>query len=144
MAEMWATRSSKSLLTMPPTPYLPPKYASKWVCDERLGRSNYCGGLYSGLHNLWHVHDCMELGVVNALAHSVTVVRAGWSHSQKRMPCARVLVDCLDNSQSLRTSSTTVNVADQQCKVLPKPRFNSHLEQPSRMGWRGRFGRTQN
>ena len=82
--------------------------------------------------------------MTNALAHSVTVVGAGWSRSQEWLPCARVLVNCLDNPQPFRTASADVNVANQQCKVLPKPRFNSHLEQPSRMGWRGGFGRTQN
>ena len=82
--------------------------------------------------------------MINAMAHTVTVVRAGWSYSQKRMPCARVLVDCLDNSQPVRAPSADVNVADQQCEVLQESRFNSHLEQPSRMGWRGGFSRTQN
>jgi hypothetical protein len=73
--------------------------------------------------------------VINALAHTVTVIGASGSHSQERMPCARVLVNCLDNPQPLRTPSTDVNVADKQCAVLQKPRFNSHLEQPSRVGW---------
>ena len=82
--------------------------------------------------------------MVNALAHTVTVIRASWSHSQERMPCARVLVDCVDNPQPVRAPSADVNVADKQCAVLQKPRFNSHLEQPVRVGWRGGFGRTQN
>jgi len=82
--------------------------------------------------------------VINALAHSVTVVGAGWSHGQEWLPCARVLVNCLDNPQSVRAPSTDVNMADKQCAVLQKPRFNSHLEQPVRVGGHSRFSRTQN
>jgi len=82
--------------------------------------------------------------VINALAHTVTIIGASRSHSQERMPCARVLVDCLDNPQPLRTPSTDVDVADKQCAVLQKPRLNSYLEQFSRVGWNGGFSRTQN
>ena len=82
--------------------------------------------------------------MINALAHSVTVVRAGWSHGQEWLPCARVLVNCVDNPQSLRAPSADVNVADKQCEVLQESRFNSHLEQPCRVGWHSGFGRTQN
>jgi len=82
--------------------------------------------------------------VINAMAHSVTAVRASWSRSQERMPCARVLVNCLDNPQPVRAPSADVNMADKQCAVLQKPRFNSHLEQPVGVGGHSRFSRTQN
>ena len=82
--------------------------------------------------------------MVNALAHTVTVVRAGWSHSQEWLSCARVLVNCLDNPQPVRAPSADVNVAHKQCAVLQESRFNSHLEQPRRVGWHGGFSRTQN
>jgi len=67
---------------------------------------------------------------MNALAHSVTVIGASRRYSQEWLSGARVLVDCLDNSQPLRAPSADVYVADKQCKVLQKSRFNSHLEQP--------------
>ena len=82
--------------------------------------------------------------MINALAHTVTAVRAGWSYSQEWLSCARVLVNRLVNPQPVRAPSANVHVADQQCAVLQKPRFNSYLEQPCRMGWHSGFGRTQN
>jgi hypothetical protein len=82
--------------------------------------------------------------VINALAHTVTVIGASWSHSQERMPCARVLVNCLDNSQSVRAPSADVNVADKQCTALSISRLCGDVEQLVRVGGRGGFGRTQN
>ena len=77
-----------------------------------------------------------------ALAHSVTVVGAGWSRSQERLSCARVLVNCLDNPQPLRTPSADVNVADKQRTALSIPRLCGDVEQFIRVGWRSRLGRT--
>ena len=104
-----------------------------------LGRSNYCGGLYSGLRHFWHVHDCMECGVINALAHTVTIVRAGWSHSQEWLPCARILWDSLHRSRPNHTTQRDDGVARQERSVLQVNRLHSHLEQFSRMVRRGRL-----
>jgi hypothetical protein len=30
-----------------------------------LGRSIYCGGLYGGLRHFWHVHNCVDFGVIS-------------------------------------------------------------------------------
>jgi len=82
--------------------------------------------------------------VIDALAYPVTAVGASWSRSQEWLPCARVLVNCLDNPQPFRAPSADVNVADKQCPVLSITRLCGDVEQLVRVGWRGRFGRTQN
>jgi hypothetical protein len=33
-----------------------------------LGRSIHCGDSFSCLCHLWHVHNCVDFGVINALA----------------------------------------------------------------------------
>ena len=59
-----------------------------------------------------------------ALAPSATVaVGASWSRSQEWLSCARVLVNCLDNTQPVRAPSADVNVADKQCTALPISRL---------------------
>ena len=106
-----------------------------------LGWSIYCRNLSCGLCNLLHVHNCMELGVVNALAYPVTTVGASWSRSQEWLSCARVLVNCLDNPQPVRAPSADVHVADKQCIALPISRLCGNMEQLVRVGWRGGFSR---
>lgn len=81
---------------------------------------------------------------MDALANPTLVVSHRRSVVQARMPCARVLVDRLDNPQSVGASSTNVDVVDEQCPVLQKPRSNGHLEQLARMGWYSGLCRTQN
>jgi len=85
----------------------------------------------------------MDFGVMNALAHSVTAVGASWSRSQEWLLCARVLRNSVHHPQPVRAASADVNVVDKQCAVLQKPRFSGNLEQPVRVGGRGRFSRTQ-
>ena len=81
---------------------------------------------------------------MDALANPTLVVSHRGSVVQARMSRARVLVDRLDDPQSVRASSTNVDVVDEQCPVLQKPRFNSHLEQLVRMGRYSGLCRTQN
>jgi len=124
---------------MPHTQFQQLKYANKWVCDVGLGRGNYCGGLYSGLRDLWHVHDFMDMAMTNALAHSVTVVGAGWSRSQEWMPCARVLWNSLHSPRPNPTAQGDDGVARQECALLQVNRIHGDLEQSSRVGGHGRL-----
>jgi len=79
-----------------------------------------------------------------ALARSITSAGASWSCSQEWLSCARVLVNCLDNPQSLRAPSADVNVANKQCTALSITRLCNDVEQLVRVGWGSRFSRTQN
>jgi len=81
----------------------------------------------------------MECGVINALARTVTVVGAGGSRSQERMPCARVLWDCLHSPRPNHTTQRNDGVARQECALLQVNRIHGDLEQPSRVGGRGRL-----
>ena len=83
----------------------------------------------------------MEFGVINALAHTVTVIGASRSYSQERMPCARVLRNSVHHPQPFRATSTDVNVANKQCALLQKPRLGGYLEQPVRVGGFSGFSR---
>jgi len=74
-----------------------------------------------------------------ALAHSVTAVGASWSRSQERMPCARVLRDCLHSPRPDPAPQRDGSVARQECALLQVNRIHGDLEQPSRMGGRGRL-----
>jgi len=42
-----------------------------------------------------HVHDSLDMVMMYALAHSVTVVGAGKCHGEECLPCARVLFNRL-------------------------------------------------
>ena len=42
-----------------------------------------------------HVHDILDMVMMYALARSATVVRAGWSHGQERLPRAGLLFNRL-------------------------------------------------
>jgi len=77
--------------------------------------------------------------VINALAHTVTVVGASWSRSQERMPCARVLRDCLHSPRPNHTAQGNDGVARQECALLQVNRIHGDLEQPSRVGGHGRL-----
>jgi len=77
--------------------------------------------------------------MTNALVHSVTVVGAGGSRSQERMPCARVLRDCLHSPRPDPAAQGNDGVARQECALLQVNRLHSHLEQPSRMVGCGRL-----
>jgi len=80
---------------------------------------------------------------MDALANPTLVVSHRRSVVQARVPCARVLVDRLDNPQPVGATSANVDVADEQCAVLQKPRFSGHLEQFVRVGWHSGLCRTQ-
>ena len=78
---------------------------------------------------------------INALAHSVIAVRAGWSRSQKWLLCARVLWNSVHHPQPIRAPSTNVDVVDKQRAALSISRLCGDVEQLVRVGWRGGFGR---
>ena len=77
--------------------------------------------------------------MTNALAHSVTVVGAGGSRSQERVPRAGVLWDSLHRSQSDRATPRDGSVARQKCALLQSFRLHGDLEQPVRVGVDGRL-----
>jgi len=77
--------------------------------------------------------------VINALAYSVTVVGAGGSRSQERVPRSRVLWDSLHRSQPDRATPRDGSVARQKCALLQSFRLHGDLEQPSRVGGDGRL-----
>jgi len=78
--------------------------------------------------------------MTHALAHNVTVsLRASWSHGQERMPCARVLRDCLHSPRSDHTAQRNDGVAGSERRSLQVNRIHGDLEQPSRVGRYGRF-----
>jgi len=81
----------------------------------------------------------MGWDMVNALAHTVTAVGASWSRSQERMPCARVLWDCLHSPRPDHTAQRNDGVARQECALLQVNRIHGDLEQPSRVGGHGRL-----
>ena len=81
--------------------------------------------------------------MINALAHIVTAIGAGWSHSQEWMPCQGILRNSVHHPQPVRATSTNVNVADKQCKALQGTGLRCNLERVGRVGGRGRFSRTQ-
>ena len=76
---------------------------------------------------------------MNALAPTLTAVRASWSRSQKWLPCARVLWNSLHSPRSDHTAQRDDGVARQKCALLQVNRIYSHLEQSERVGWRVRF-----
>jgi len=77
--------------------------------------------------------------VINALAHSVTVVGAGRSRSQEWLSCARVLWNSLHSPRSNHTAQRNDGVAGQERRSLQVNRIHGDLEQPSRVGGRGRL-----
>jgi len=77
--------------------------------------------------------------MTNALAHIVTVVGAGGSRSQERVPRARVLWDCLHSPRPNPAAQRDGSVARQECALLQVNRVHGDLEQFSRMGGRGRL-----
>ena len=76
---------------------------------------------------------------MNALAHSVTAVGAGRSRSQEWLPCARVLWNSLHRSRPNHTAQRDDGVVGSERRSLQVNGIHGDLEQPSRMGWRGRF-----
>lgn len=76
----------------------------------------------------------MELGVVNALAHIVTVVRVGRGRGQEWLPCARVLWNWLHNPRSNPAAQRNAGVARSERRALQVNGFHSYLEQPVRVG----------
>ena len=81
--------------------------------------------------------------MINALAHFVTAVGAGWSRSQERMPCARVLRDCLHSPRPNPTTQRNGSVARQECALLQVNGIHGDLEQPVRVGGISRFHMAQ-
>jgi len=77
--------------------------------------------------------------VINALAHTVTAVGASWSRSQERMPCARVLRDCLHSPRPNPMAQRDGSVARQECALLQVNGIHGDLEQSGRVGGRGRL-----
>jgi hypothetical protein len=81
----------------------------------------------------------MDMAMTNALVHTVTVVGAGGSRSQERVPRARVLWDSLHRSQPDRATPRDGSVARQKCALLQSVRLHGNLEQSERMGGHGRL-----
>ncbi len=79
---------------------------------------------------------------MNALAHSVTAVGAGWSRSQERLLCARVLWDWLHNPRSDSTAQGDDGLAHPQRRALQDFGLHGYLEQPARLGGYGRHSNT--
>jgi len=78
--------------------------------------------------------------MIHALANNVTVsLGASRSRSQERMPCARVLWDCLHSPRSDYTAQRNGSVARQECALLQVNRIHGDLEQSERMGGHGRL-----
>jgi hypothetical protein len=71
----------------------------------------------------------MGLDVVNALAHTVTVVGAGWSRSQEWLSRARVLWNRSHYPQPRRSAFANGAVAKEQCTVLQIRGLRGYLEQ---------------
>jgi hypothetical protein len=76
-----------------------------------------------------------------ALAPSATVaVGASWSRSQEWLSCARVLWDRLHGSRSNPAAQEMMAWLDQNAAPHCKStEYYGDLEQPARMGGRGRF-----
>ena len=77
--------------------------------------------------------------MIHALAPSVIAVGASWSRSQERLSCTRVLRDRVYRSRSNATAQRNDGVAGSERRPLQVNGIHSHLEQPVRVGWRGRF-----
>ena len=78
--------------------------------------------------------------MIHALANNVTVsLGAGWSRSQERMPCARVLWDSLHGSRPNAAAQRDDGLAHPQRRALQDRQLRGDLEQPSRMGGHGGF-----
>ena len=71
--------------------------------------------------------------MVNALAHTVTVVGASWSRSQEWLPCARVLWDWLHREQPNGAAQSNDGLAGSKRTALQIKRLRNHLEQPVRV-----------
>jgi len=84
----------------------------------------------------------MGWDMVNALAHTVTVVRASWSRSQEWLLCTRVLWDRLYRPRSDSAAQGDVGLAHPQCRVLQDYGLHGYLEQPARLGGYGRHSNT--
>ena len=109
----------------------------------RLARSFYTCGSYCGLHCVGDVYDTLDMAMIHALAHSVTVVGASWSRSQEWLSCTRVLWDWLHNPQPVRAPSANDCVAKEQCAPLQGRRLRSDMEQPAHVGGYGRLSGNQ-
>jgi len=72
--------------------------------------------------------------MVNALAHTVTVVGASWSRSQEWLSCSRVLWNWLHSPRSNASPQGDDGVAQPKCTALQVNRLRSNLEQPVRVG----------
>jgi len=79
-----------------------------------------------------------KLGM-NALAHPITVAWAGRSRSQEWLSCARVLWDRLHSPRPNHTAQRNDGVAGSERRSLQVNRIHGDLEQPSRVGGRGRL-----
>ena len=81
----------------------------------------------------------MGWDMVNALVIAVTAVGASWSRSQEWLSCTRVLWDSVHGSRSNPAAQRDDGVAGSKRRSLQVNGIHGDLEQPSRMGWRGRF-----
>ena len=81
----------------------------------------------------------MGCGVINALAHSVTVIGAGRSRSQEWLLRARVLRDSVHNPRSNRTTQRDDGVVESERRSLQVNGLHRHLEQLVRVGGFSRF-----
>ena len=76
---------------------------------------------------------------MNALAPTLTAVRASWSRSQERVLRSGILWDWLHNARPNAAAQRNDGVARSERKPLQVNRIHSHLEQSVRMGGRVRF-----
>jgi len=70
---------------------------------------------------------------MNALAHTVTAVGAGWSRSQEWLSCARVLWDWLYGARPHNTAQANDGLAGSERSTLQVNGLRNHLEQSSRV-----------
>jgi len=77
--------------------------------------------------------------VVNALAHTVTVIGASGSRSQERVLRSGVLWNRLHPTRPDFAPPRNGSVARQKCALLQINGLHSDVEQPVRMGGDGRL-----
>ena len=85
------------------------------------------------------IYNILDMVMIHALAHTVTVVGASWSHGQEWLLRARVLRDSVHGSRSNPTAQRDDGVARQERRSLQINRIHGDLEQFVGMGRYGRL-----